>query len=124
MPQDCEDVREIYGIMKDFTDAAAPGTYLADMIPLLASIIPERLQWWRAVPLKAYRRQETLWMRYWNSLKVQMDLKRAPECFVKQFLETDFKDQGITDVQGAFLAGCKRHAAPFLTPFVSTCVVY
>lgn len=36
---------------------------------------------------------------------VQIDQKQAPECFVKQFAETDYKSQGISEVQGAFVAG-------------------
>jgi hypothetical protein len=36
-----------------------------------------------------------------------MEAGTAPECFVKNFLETDYKKMGITELQAAFLAGCR-----------------
>lgn len=92
--------------MKDFSDAAAPGAFVADLFPPLARI-PVWLQWWRPRALRAYNKQKKTWMKYWNRLKAEVDEKRAPECFVKQFLEMDFEKQGITEVQASFVAGCE-----------------
>ena len=36
-----------------------------------------------------------------------METKQAPECFVKQFIESDYQKQKITELQGAFVAGCE-----------------
>lgn len=102
---DCEDVREVYGLMQEFSESAAPGAFLADMIPPLAKI-PVWMQWWRKRALKYQDRQTKIWMKYWTDLNKQIAEKRAPDCFVKQFIETDYKTQGISDLQGAFLAGC------------------
>ncbi|KAL6405169.1 cytochrome p450 [Ilyonectria robusta] len=103
---DCDDVSEVYDVMKDFSDAAAPGAFVADLFPPLARI-PVWLQWWRPRALRAYNKQKKTWMKYWNRLKAEVDEKRAPECFVKQFLEMDFEKQGITEVQASFVAGCE-----------------
>jgi hypothetical protein len=92
--------------MGDFTRAAEPGAYIADLIPVLANL-PTWLQWWRASATRGYERQARYWMKLWNRLKDQKRDGTAPECFVKQFLETDFEKQGITDIQGAFVAGCE-----------------
>ncbi|KAF2682335.1 cytochrome P450 76C3 [Lentithecium fluviatile CBS 122367] len=101
---ECDEVNEIYGIMTDFSNIAAPGAYLADTIPPLGRL-PPRLQWWRK-PLKPYfDRQATLWMSLFSSLRTQVETKQAPECFVKQLIESDFERQGITELQAAFLAG-------------------
>jgi cytochrome P450 len=90
--------------MTDFSNIAAPGAYLADTIPPLGRL-PPRLQWWRK-PLKPYfDRQANLWMSFFSSLRTQMETKQAPECFVKQLIESDFERQGITEMQAAFLAG-------------------
>ncbi|KAJ9605738.1 hypothetical protein H2200_009587 [Cladophialophora chaetospira] len=102
---DCEDVREVYGLMKEFSDQTVPGAYLADTLPPIADIIPPALQWWRAPAQASYRRQERIWMKYWNALQHQMKEGKAPDCFVKQWAETDYKKQGIDDVQAAFVAG-------------------
>ncbi|TVY92825.1 Cytochrome P450 monooxygenase [Lachnellula willkommii] len=99
-----EDVKEIYGLMKEFSDSTAPGAFIADMIPPLAKL-PTFLQWWRERALRYQYRQTKIWMKYWSNLMLQIDQKQAPECFVKQFSETDYKAQGISEVQAAFVAG-------------------
>ncbi|KAL3426712.1 hypothetical protein PVAG01_00221 [Phlyctema vagabunda] len=100
-----EDVTEIYGLMKEFSEAAAPGAFIADMIPPLAEIIPVPLQWWRSRALRYQKRQTTIWMKYWNTLKEQIKEGKAPECFVKQFSESDYQEQGISEIQAAYVAG-------------------
>ncbi|KAF1975719.1 cytochrome P450 76C3 [Bimuria novae-zelandiae CBS 107.79] len=101
---DCGEVKEIYGIMNDFSNVAAPGTYLADTLPFLGKL-PPSLQWWRK-PLKPlFDRQANLWMSLFSSLKTQMETKQAPECFVKQLIESNYEKQGISELQAAFLAG-------------------
>ncbi|KAF2252951.1 cytochrome P450, partial [Trematosphaeria pertusa] len=105
IPQwECDEVREIYGIMTDFSNVAAPGAYLADSVPPLGKL-PPRLQWWRKGLKPLFERQANLWMSFWSSLKTQMETKQAPECFVKQVIESNYEKQGITELQAAFLAG-------------------
>lgn len=102
--QDCNEVKEIYGIMNDFSNVATPGAYLADTIVLLGKL-PRSLQWWRG-PLKPlFDRQARLWMSFFTSLKTKVETKQAPECFVKQLIDSDYQAQGISEIQAAFLAG-------------------
>ncbi|CAK7218963.1 hypothetical protein SEUCBS140593_003732 [Sporothrix eucalyptigena] len=68
---DCDDVREIYQIMNDFTTVASPGGYVADLLPALAKL-PTWLQWWRPHALRGYKNQAVVWMKHWNRLKDQM----------------------------------------------------
>lgn len=93
--------------MKDFSDNAMPGACIADTIPPLADIMPVVLQWWRARGLRLQARQTTIWMKYWSTLQKQIDDGKAPECFVKQFSESNYKAKGISDVQAAYVAGSK-----------------
>lgn len=90
--------------MQDFTEVATPGAYLAESFPPLAKL-PVSLQWWRASALAAFHRQAAVWMNYWTTLQKQIDEKKAPPCFVKQFVETDYKKQNISELQAAFVAG-------------------
>jgi hypothetical protein len=92
--------------MKEFSDAVAPGAFIADLIPPLAQI-PVWMQWWRPRALRYQTRQTAIWMKYWNSLMQQIRDGEAPECFVKQFSETDYQSQGISDIQAAYVAGSK-----------------
>jgi hypothetical protein len=112
--QESEDIRQVYQVMKEFSEATAPGAFIADLIPPLAKI-PVFLQTWRTRALEYHRHQKDIWMRYWNNLQSQIASKRAPECFVKQFVTSDFDKQGISEVQGAFVAGS---TPPYPDPFL------
>ncbi|KAJ5631968.1 hypothetical protein N7490_008307 [Penicillium lividum] len=48
---DCEDIREIYGLMEEFSKAATPGKYMAETLPVLAKL-PAWMQWWMKEALK------------------------------------------------------------------------
>jgi len=91
--------------MKEFSEHATPGKYAAEMFPPLAKL-PTWLQWWRKPLMKCQQRQANIWMKYWTTLKQQMAEQKAPDCFVKQFIETDYEKQDISEIQAAFVAGC------------------
>lgn len=101
-------MREIYGVLKEFSDSTIPGAFIADLIPPLAKL-PIWMQTWRKTALQYQARQTAIWMKFWTGLRTQMDLGTAPECFVKGFIEDGFEKQGITEVQGAFMAGSTSH---------------
>lgn len=101
--------------MEDFSKAAAPGAFIADMIPPLANL-PSWMQWWKSRAEAHYNRQVTIWMKFWTNLKAQMAEKKAPECFVRQFAETDYSKQGISEIQAAFVAGSKSNSLSALYP--------
>ncbi|EOD46637.1 putative cytochrome p450 protein [Neofusicoccum parvum UCRNP2] len=99
------DTREVYGLMKDFTDNMPPtNAFLPDLIPPLAKL-PTWMQWWRKPALRMQMRQTAIWTKYWRTLLKQIEEKKAPECFVKQFIETDYQKQDITEMQAAWVAG-------------------
>ncbi|KAL3465207.1 cytochrome P450 [Aspergillus heterothallicus] len=121
---DCEDIREIYGLMEDFSKAATPGKYIAESLPVLARL-PAWMQWWRKEALQSFNRQATIWMKYWTRLRTQMDLGQAPECFVKQFIETDYKKNDIDEMQASFVAGTMIEAGSETTSSaLNSCVKY
>jgi hypothetical protein len=90
--------------MQEFSEAANPGKHIAEIFPALANI-PVFMQWWRRAAQQSFNRQAAIWMKYWTQLKAQMNLNQAPECFVKQFIETDYEKNGISELQAAFVAG-------------------
>ncbi|KAI8656120.1 hypothetical protein NCS55_01266500 [Fusarium keratoplasticum] len=101
---DCDDIRAIYGLLHDFSQAAQPGAYLADLIPPLGNL-PWFLQWWRPSAIRAYKKQRDTWMGYWKRLQIALQENRAPECLVRQLVESDLKKQGISEVEAGFAAG-------------------
>ncbi|KAF2730228.1 cytochrome P450 76C3 [Polyplosphaeria fusca] len=121
---DCPEVRAIDAIMKDFSIVAAPGSYLVETFPVLAKL-PVSLQWWRRSLKPMYDRQEALWMSLWTSLKTQMDTGTAPECFVKQLIESDYASKGVSELQAAFLAGSLIEAGSETTSAaINTAILY
>jgi cytochrome P450 len=122
--QDCDEVCGIYSLMNDFSIVAKPGSYLADALPFL-SRLPLRLQWWRK-PLKPlFDKQANLWMSFWTTLKTQMEMNQAPECFVKHLIESDYEKQGINELQAAFLAGSMIEAGSETTSAaLNTAILY
>ncbi|KAH8732630.1 cytochrome P450 76C3 [Phaeosphaeriaceae sp. PMI808] len=121
---DCDEVRNIYSLMNDFSIVAKPGAYLADTLPFIASL-PLSLQWWRSGLKPLFDKQANLWMSFWTSLKTQLQTKQAPECFVKQFIESDYQKQGISELQAAFLAGSMIEAGSETTSAaLNTAILY
>lgn len=99
-------MREIYGLMKEFSESAfGAGSFLADTFPPLANI-PVWMQWWRPRARQYYNRQRNIWTKYWRSLQELIAQDKAPECFVKQWVTDAVQvKHGIDDVQAAFVAG-------------------
>lgn len=97
-------MRRVNQIMDEFSWAALPGRFIADTIPFLAKL-PTWLQWWKPEADRYFNNQVNLWTELWNDLLKKREEGRAPECFVKDFMETDYQKQGISELQGAFMAG-------------------
>ncbi|PNS13790.1 3-hydroxyphenylacetate 6-hydroxylase [Sphaceloma murrayae] len=125
VPQwECEDVREIYGLMEEFSQSGAPGALVVDLLPPLARL-PRFMQTWRAKGEQFYKRQENIWMKYWNDLNVKIQTGKAPECFVRQLVEVEQSKAKIDEVQAAFLAGTMIEAGSETTSSaLNTCIKY
>lgn len=103
--QDSEDARAVYAVMNDFSTNARPGAYIADAVPPLAKL-PIPLQWWRKSAEAAFARQAAVWHRLYANLQAQVQAGKAPECFVKRFIESQNAKDEIDEVQREFIAGC------------------
>ncbi|KAH6971061.1 cytochrome P450 [Ilyonectria sp. MPI-CAGE-AT-0026] len=101
---DCETIREIYTVLTEFSITAEPGAYIADLFPPLGRL-PQWLQWWRPTATRAYNRHTAIFMKYWNTLKEKLEHGNAPECLVKQIMETGIEKQGVTEVEACWVAG-------------------
>ncbi|KAF2099884.1 putative O-methylsterigmatocystin oxidoreductase [Rhizodiscina lignyota] len=121
---ECEEIREVYQIMHEFSEYAGPTAWLAEAFPPLAKI-PIWMQWWRKRALVYYKRQEKLWLRLFRELKAQMDDGIAPECFVKRMMESSFEKEGISELQAAFLCGSIIEAGSETTSSaLNSCIKY
>jgi cytochrome P450 len=110
--------------MNDFSIVAKPGSYLADALPFFGNL-PRQLQWWHKGLQPLFDKQANLRMSFWSSLKTQMETKQAPECFAKQFIESGYEKQGISELQAAFLAGSLIEAGSETTSAaLNTAILY
>ena len=99
-----EDVKQIFAILAEFGEASNPTRWWAEIIPPLAKL-PTWMQWWRAEAMGFQERQNRVWMGYWRKLNKRIEEGSAPECFVKQFAQSDYLGKGIDEMQAAYTAG-------------------
>jgi hypothetical protein len=97
-------VKQIFTILSEFGEASNPTRWWAEIIPPL-SRLPEWMQWWRPEAMRFQERQNKVWMGYWQTLKRKIEEGTAPECFVKQFAQSDYQSKGIDEMQAAYTAG-------------------
>ena len=94
---------------KVFSDALVK-RFLVDQYPVIERIVPKRLQWWRIKYEPYHRKEAELWLGLWNSLKKKIQAGIHTECFVEKFMEVDYPRMGISEVQGAYVAGTMLEA--------------
>lgn len=95
-----------------------PGAFIEDDIPLLARWLPERLQ--------PSRRQAKKYadiilrgkMRAWNQLKEEVESGKAPPSFGRDLAQSDFRAQGLTDEDAAWITGGLVEAGAEITAVV------
>lgn len=106
---DHEDVHNMLKGRQILGKISRPGYFIEDEIPLLA-YLPKWLQPSRkeasrlAVPVHAAK------MRLWNILRKQQSENGAPACFGKELMNKDFKEQGLTDEDSAWIASGEINA--------------
>ncbi len=101
-------LKAIQAETKVFSDTVVT-RFAVDQYPVLEKI-PKQLQWWRAKYEKYHRKEVELWLGLWNSLKKQVQAGIHTECFVDKFMEVDYPRMGISETQGAYVAGTMLEA--------------
>ena len=76
---------------------------------MVASGGPEISRASKCIPAPIKLTIARVWTKYWKKLEEQIHDGTAPECFVKQFAESDYQAKGISEIQAAYLAGCTFH---------------
>ncbi|KAF2169981.1 hypothetical protein M409DRAFT_19597 [Zasmidium cellare ATCC 36951] len=100
---DHEDVHHMLKGRQILGKISRPGAFIEDEIPLFA-LLPTWLQpsmktaTQLAVPVHAAK------MRLWNILKKQDSEKAAPPCFGRELMTSEFKAQGLTEEDAAWIA--------------------
>jgi hypothetical protein len=100
-----QDLQEIYQELMNFSTVVARGAYLVEEFPIIAKIIPRSLQWWRPYGERLHSLEANLWLRLWRQLAAKMENGTAEFCYVRGFMEQKWKEMGVSELQGAYVAG-------------------
>jgi hypothetical protein len=106
------DLQEIYEELMNFSTTLGRGAFIVDEFPIMARLIPKSLQWWRPYGEKLHKLEATLWLRLWRELETKMENGTAPFCYVRGFMEQKYKEMGVSELQGAYVAGSMIEVRP------------
>jgi cytochrome P450 len=101
---DHDDVRASTESSRLLGKVMRPGSFIEDEIPPLAKL-PNWMQPSRAKALQYA--EPVLWakMRLWNRMKGEIAQGKAPTCFGKELMQSNYKAQGLTDEDAAWICG-------------------
>jgi hypothetical protein len=102
---DCQELKDVIQVIEGFTSIQNPGEWLVDVFNWLEYLPEFMVQNWRTVGAKLHAHERKLWMGLWNQLKSDVADGTAPSCFAKDFLNSDWKEQGIDELQAAYING-------------------
>lgn len=91
--------------MERFVQVRRPGQWLVD-------VIPELSQWkvynifskWQSVGQIFYQLDRDIFMTFWERMKKDVNAGKAPHCFGKEFISSNYKKHGIDEEQAAYIA--------------------
>jgi cytochrome P450 len=101
----CKEVEDVFKDLDGFTSIQNPGEWLVDAFPPLENLPEWMVQNWRTAGNKIHAHEKQLWMGLWNQLKADVAEGIAPQCFAKDFLNSDWEEQGIDELQAAYING-------------------
>jgi hypothetical protein len=101
---DHEDVRYAIESTQILGKVTRPGVFIEDEIPILAQL-PHWMQPSRRRAEEYAKPGLRAKMRLWNLMKAAIADGKAPPCFGKDLVLSDYKSQGLTDEDAAWIAG-------------------
>ncbi|OGM43334.1 hypothetical protein ABOM_008736 [Aspergillus bombycis] len=101
---DHEDVLYAMKSAKLIGQVSRAGAFVEDELPPLARL-PTWLQPSRKKAVEYSKPILEAKMRLWNRLKKQLVAGQAPTCYGREIMESDYQARGLTDADGAWIAG-------------------
>lgn len=117
---DHEDLRIAAETSKSMAKISRPGAFIEDDFPFLAKL-PHWLQPSRRAAKEHYKIIARGKMRAWERLRAELEAGKAPPSFGRSLMESDYKSQGLTDEDAAWIvAGKFRSFLCFSRYFITT----
>jgi cytochrome P450 len=108
---DCEEIRKIYSVLERFSDVRRPGAYLVDTFPALANFPPyDLISNWRKIGSEYHRKDYEIYKEFWDTMVKEIQEGKAHHSFGKEFVQSDFREMGVDDVQAVYICGAMIEA--------------
>ena len=102
---DCEEIRQIYGVLTRFATFRRPGAYLIDVWPELESWpMYDVISGWKKTADDIHKQDTAVFTHFWNKMKTEIDQGTAPHSWGKLFLQSDYKKHGVDDLAAIYAA--------------------
>jgi hypothetical protein len=102
---DCEEIRQIYGVLTRFATFRRPGAYLIDVWPELENWpLYDMLSGWRKTADDIHKQDTAVFTHFWNKMRKEIDEGTAPHSWGKLFLQSDYKKHGVDDLAAIYAA--------------------
>jgi hypothetical protein len=100
---DCQEIKDIYGALARFGRVRRLGSFIVDTFPSLAkNPIYNTFSKWRQVGEETFRLDSALFLGFWNQMKHEVDVGKAPHSFGKVFVQSDLDSLGIDELTAAY----------------------
>jgi len=102
---DCEEIRQIYGVLTRFATFRRPGAYLIDVVPELENYdLYNRISGWRKVANEIHKQDTAVFTHFWNKMRKEIEDGTAPYSWGKIFVQSDYKKHGIDELYAIYAA--------------------
>jgi len=102
---DCEDIRNIYGILTRFASFRRPGAYLVDVIPELENIpFFDWISSWKKDGDSIFEKDSAVYEKYWRQMKKEVESGTAPHSWGKEFVQSNYGKYGVDEMGAIYTA--------------------
>ena len=102
---DCEEVKQVYGVLRRFVSYRRPGSFLVDTFPILATIpLFNLLSNWRKIGAEIYKADTEVFLSFWTQMLAEVKAGTAPHSFGRDFAQSNYQAQGLDELDAAYTA--------------------
>lgn len=102
---DCDEVRQVYGVLKRFVSYRRPGSFLVDTFPSLASNpIFNFFSNWKQIGARIFKEDSEVFLSFWNQMLREVKDGTAPHSFGRDFAQSNYKRLGLDELDAAYAA--------------------
>jgi hypothetical protein len=116
---DCEEVRQVYGVLSRFVTYRRPGSFLVDTFPILAHIpLFDIFSNWRNIGAEIFRKDSEVFLSFWNQMLNEVKGGTAPHSFGRDFVQSNYQALGLDELLAAYTAYARSMCGDALTSIV------